>query len=88
MPEILDGDVRLEMNAKEIRIIGEKCNMVMPLDEIGGIIRAIPDGFGIVYHDEYYQLKAPYPLWNAKHRYIRKIIRGESIRVTRTCDTV
>ena len=88
MPVTLDEDVRLEMDAKEIRIIGEKCNMTMPLDEMGGIIRAIPDGFGIVYKDDYYQLKAPYPLWNAKHRYIRKILRGESISVTKTCDTV
>ena len=79
-PVLLDEDVRVEMTAKEIRVIGEKENLVMPLDEIAGIIGAITDGYGITFKDEYYQFKASHPIWNEKQRFIRKVLRGEPIK--------
>ena len=79
-PVVLDEDVRIEMTAREIRVIGEKENMTFPLDEVDGITGAIANGFGITYKNEYYQFKATQrPLWNMKQRYIRKVLRGEPI---------
>ncbi len=78
-PVLLDDDVRIEMTAKEIRIIGEKFSKTMALDDMSGVVGAIADGYGIAIGDEYYQIKAYRPIWNEKQRFIRKILRGESI---------
>ena len=78
-PVLLDDDVRIEMTAKEIRIIGEKFSKTLALDDMSGIVGAIPDGYGIAIGDDYYQIKAYRPIWNEKQRFIRKILRGESI---------
>ena len=87
-PVLLEDDVRVEMDTKELRIIGKENNLVMPLREISGIVSAIQDGYGIAFKDEYYQLKAPRPLWNDKMRYVRKIILGESIGTRPKDDTL
>lgn len=78
-PVVLDEDARVEMTAKVIRVIGENVNLTLPLDEMSGVTGAISDGYGIIIHDEYYQFKAPGPIWNNKQRFIRKILRGEPI---------
>ena len=87
-PVLLDDDVRVEMTTKELRVIGEKENMTIPLKDMSGIVGAIEDGFGVTYKDEYYQFKAPHPLWNMKQRYIRKILLGEPIGRTEDGDIV
>ena len=87
-PVLIDGDARVEIDTKEMRFIGEKVNLVMPLREISGVVSSIADGYGVAYKDEYYQIKAPRPLWNDKMRYVRKIILGESIGVKPKDDTL
>lgn len=78
-PVLLDDDVRVEMTAKVIRIKGEKVDLTLPLDDMSGIVGAIADGYGIAIGDEYFQLRADHPIWNEKQRFIRKVLRGESI---------
>ncbi len=78
-PVLLEEDVRVEMDTKELRILGKENKIIMPIDKISGIVSSIADGYGIAYLDEYYSIKGDHPLWNDKFRFTRKLVIGESI---------
>lgn len=74
---VLDPDATVKITYNNVIIEGQQFSIVMPMKDIHGIAKTSHDAFGISYGNDYYQVKAYYPISNRKYRVIRKIIIGD-----------
>lgn len=76
-PEVIEDSVSLQMSPSGIRVIGEKTDLMLPIDRIRAITVAHRQDTAVIFDDKYYQFVPPIPSSPQKYKTAFYILRGD-----------